>query len=194
MSSTRLLPTGSQTAGPFFSIGLLERRGTVQVLTNPDLSGEHIHIEGQVLDGDGVPVPDALIEIWQADAHGRYRHPADTRPLPLETSFVGYGRCGTDDRGGFWFQTIKPGRVPYVDDRLQAPHIVVTVFARGLLNHAVTRLYFADESSTAEDPILARVPPERRERLLATPVGGQPATYRFDVILQGAGETPFFNV
>jgi protocatechuate 3,4-dioxygenase alpha subunit len=190
----RLQPTGSQTAGPFFSIGLLERGGAVQVLASPEVSGERVRLEGRVLDGDAAPVPDALIEVWQANAHGRYRHPADTRPLPLEAGFVGYGRCGTDELGGFWFETIKPGRVPYVDSRLQAPHIVVTVFARGLLNHAVTRLYFADDRSTAGDPILARVPAERRGRLLATPVDGQPATYRFDVILQGAGETPFFNV
>jgi protocatechuate 3,4-dioxygenase alpha subunit len=194
VSSTNLPPTGSQTAGPFFSIGLLERGGAVQVLASPETSGEHVRIEGRVVDGDDVPVPDALIELWQANAHGRYQHPADTRPLPLEAGFVGYGRCGTDDLGGFWFETIKPGRVPYADDRLQAPHIVVTVCARGLLNHAVTRLYFADDPSTADDPILARVPPERRSRLLAMPVEGQPATYRFDVVLQGAGETPFFNV
>ncbi len=186
--------TGSQTAGPFFSIGMIERGGAVQVLASPEVGGEHIRIEGRVLDGDGAAVPDALIELWQANAHGRYRHPADTRSLPLDAGFAGYGRCGTDDLGQFWFQTIKPGQVPYVDGRMQAPHVVVTVFARGLLNHTVTRLYFADDPTIADDPILTQVPPERRGRLLATPVEGQPTTYRFDVILQGAGETPFFNV
>jgi protocatechuate 3,4-dioxygenase alpha subunit len=137
-------------------------------------------------------VPDALVEIWQANAHGRYRHPLDGRDLPLDSSFTGFGRAGTDETGSFWFETVKPGPVPFVDERLQAPHLCVTIFARGLLNHLATRLYFADEPANDDDPIFLLVPAERRATLLAR--RDERGVYRFDVVLQGEGETAFFNV
>lgn len=189
------LLTASQTVGPFFSHALLRDDAQRNVLTGADTTGERIRIEGCVYDGDRIPVPDALVEIWQANAHGRYNHPADQRPLPLEPSFLGFGRSGTDEDGRYWFDTIKPGRVPGAAGALQAPHIVVTVLSRGLLNHAVTRLYFADEAANATDAVLQCVPPDRRGTLLAEPTGvpGR-AVYRFDIALQGHGETAFFNL
>lgn len=212
----RTLPlTSSQTIGPFFSPCLLRTGMPGNVLVQPDTAGERIRIDGRVLDGDGVPVTDALIEIWQANAHGRYHHPADHGPAPLDRSFTGFGRAGTEEDGRFWFETIKPGRVPLEtwnttgpqpersgDLRhrsggpgFQAPHIVVTVFARGLLNHAVTRLYFADDPATDDDPILRLVPADRRATLIAHPTGGNgPPVYHFDIHLQGESETAFFNV
>ena len=147
-------------------------------------------------DGDGNVVNDAMIEIWQANAHGRYNHPADIRSdLPIDAGFTGFGRSDTDDEGRFWFETVKPGRVPGPNGQPQAPHVVVTVFARGMLNHAVTRLYFADEPSTPHDPLLLLVAPERRAALVARPCtqDGEQA-YEFNIVLQGNGETPFLNV
>ena len=192
---SRLPLTGSQTVGPFFSGALLRDDARCNILARPDSAGERIRIEGCVYDADRAAVPDALVEIWQVNAHGRYNHPADQRPLPREPSFTGFGRSGTEDDGRFWFETIKPGHVPSADGTPQAPHIVVTVFARGLLNHAVTRLYFADEPENAADPVLQRVPAERRRTLLAEPADVDGRTvYRFDIILQGEGETAFFNL
>jgi protocatechuate 3,4-dioxygenase alpha subunit len=187
--------TGSQTVGPFFSLGLLYAAAQRNVLTGPETEGERIRLEGRVLDGDGEPVPDALIEIWQANAHGRYNHPADQSSAPPDPAFSGFGRAGTDENGLYWFETIKPGRVAFNDQQLQAPHICVTIFARGLLNHLVTRLYFADEPSNAEDVTLQCVPEERRATLLAKRADeGERVIYRFDIILQGANETAFFNL
>jgi protocatechuate 3,4-dioxygenase alpha subunit len=192
---SKLTLSGSQTAGPFFSIGLLREDARRNVLTQPETAGERIRIEGRVIDGDGVPTPDALVEIWQANAHGRYNHPSDQREAPLDPSFIGFGRAGTDEDGCYWFETIKPGPVPFDDKRLQAPHIAVSVFARGLLNHLVTRLYFSDDPANADDPILQLVPADRRATLLATrELVGETVVYRFDIILQGEGETAFFNV
>jgi protocatechuate 3,4-dioxygenase alpha subunit len=187
--------TPSQTVGPFFHPALLREDCRRNVLAGPGTAGVRIRIEGRVIDGEAVPVPDALVEIWQANGHGRYNHPLDRRDLPLDPSFTGFGRSGTDDAGRYWFETVKPGSVPFDSGRSQAPHICVTVFARGLLNHLSTRLYFADEAANADDPILLGVPPERRATLLAERVetGGAPV-YRFDIVLQGAGETAFFNV
>jgi protocatechuate 3,4-dioxygenase, alpha subunit len=187
--------TSSQTVGPFFAPTLL-RAGTVHnVLVQPETVGERIRIEGRVLDGDGVPVPDALVEIWQANAHGRYNHPAQKEPAPLDPSFVGFGRSGTEDEGAYWFETIKPGPVPFDQERWQAPHICVTVFARGLLNHLVTRLYFEDEPTNAGDPVLQCVPEDRRATLLARREDRDTATvYHFAIVLQGANETAFFNL
>jgi len=192
--STFLL-TSSQTVGPFFSPALLREDARRNVLAGPETVGERIRIEGRVLDGDRVPVPDALVEIWQANANGRYNHPADQGPALLDPSFTGFGRSGTAEDGSYWFETVKPGPVPFDDERRQAPHICVTVFARGLLNHLVTRLYFADEPSNALDPVLQHVPQDRRPTLLASrESGGEFAAYRFDIILQGPAETAFFNV
>ena len=186
--------TSSQTVGPFFSPALLREDARRNVLTQPETAGERMRIEGRVLDGDGVPVPDALVEIWQANAHGRYHHPADSGPAPLDRFFLGSGRSGTAEDGSYWFETVKPGPVAFNGERLQAPHICVTVFARGLLNHLVTRLYFEDEPANALDPVLQCVPEDRRATLLARrEPGGAMVVYRFDIVLQGAGETAFFN-
>ena len=193
MSRPALTP--AQTVGPFFAPALLREDMRRNVVAGPEIAGERIRIEGRVLDGEGTPVPDALVEIWQANSHGRYHHPADTRPLPLDPRFTGFGRSGADESGAYWFETIKPGSVPYDHERAQAPHIVVTVFSRGLLNHLVTRLYFEDEPANAADPVLAHVPPERRDTLLARREEANGAVvYRFDIVLQGTGETAFFNV
>ena len=187
--------TGSQTVGPFFSPALLREDACRNVLITPDTVGERIRIEGRVLDGDGLPIPDALVEIWQANAHGRYNHPADTSVAPLDPTFIGFGRSGTNEDGSYWFETIKPGHVPFSAQQVQAPHICVTVFARGLLNHLVTRLYFADEPTNATDPVLQLVPNERRNTLVATRVPGSTAAiFRFDIILRGAHETVFLNL
>jgi protocatechuate 3,4-dioxygenase alpha subunit len=132
-----------------------------------------------------------LVEIWQANGAGRYAHPEDARAdLPLEEGFTGFGRSGTVDEGWFEFVTVKPGRVPAPDGRLQAPHLVVTVFARGLLKHLVTRLYFPDEvEANDDDPVLLGLEPHERETLVARVGEGG---LRFDVVLQGRGQTTFF--
>jgi protocatechuate 3,4-dioxygenase alpha subunit len=189
----------SQTVGPFFLNCLLRPDACRNVLVQPETAGERIRIEGCVLDGDGAPVPDALVETWQANSHGRYNHPADTRDaLPLDPGFTGFGRSGTDEEGRYWFETIRPGAVPLTldgDGAMQAPHIAVMVMARGLLNHLATRLYFADEPANEADSVLQWVPAERRATLLARPevVDGR-KLFRWDIILQGAGETAFFNL
>ncbi|MHB8599481.1 MAG: protocatechuate 3,4-dioxygenase subunit alpha [Ktedonobacteraceae bacterium] len=191
------LLTSSQTVGPFFAPALLREDALRHVLIRPETVGERIRIEGRVLDGDGLPVPDAMVEIWQANAHGRYNHPADTELAAFDPSFLGYGRVGTDEDGNYWFETIKPGAVPFDAEgqRLQAPHISVTIFARGLLNHLVTRLYFEGEPANIGDVVLQCVPEERRATLLARrESGGTMVVYHFDIVLQGAGETAFFNL
>ena len=182
--------TPSQTVGPFFRLGL--DRPEWSDLTRDGARGEKIAIEGRVLDGDGAPVDDAVLEIWQADAEGRYDHPDDGRPAdPL---FHGFGRAMTDEAGRYRFVTIRPGRVPGRGGALQAPHINVTIFARGLLKQLVTRIYFADEASNDADPVLRAIadPAARRTLLAGRQDAG--AAYRFDVVLQGKGETAFFDV
>lgn len=187
--------TASQTVGPFFHDCLLRDGAHVPTLVRPETAGERIRVAGRVLDGDGAPVPDAMVEIWQANSYGRYHHPLDTRDLPLDPAFTGLGRTGTGADGGFWFETVKPGPVPYDATTMQAPHICIAVFGRGLLNHLYTRLYFADDPAIAEDPILLRVPAERRGTLLARREDRDGATvYQLDIVLQGSGETVFFNL
>lgn len=185
--------TPSQTVGPFFHDALL--RDPYNVLVRPDTEGEPIRIEGHVYDGDGVGVSDAMVEIWQANARGRYRHEADRGPQPLDPGFTGFGRAGTDEAGGFWFETIKPGPVPWGPEGHQAPHINVLVFARGLLDQLRTRLYFDDEEEANEkDPLLGLVSAERSPTLLARRSAGEGGVvYRFDVRLQGERETVFFE-
>jgi protocatechuate 3,4-dioxygenase alpha subunit len=168
------------------------------VLATSQTPGEHIRIEGRVLDGDGAPVIDALLEIWQANASGHYNHPAEQTTGTLDPDFSGYGRTGTAKDGSFWFETVKPGAVPFEGDTLQAPHLNLTIFSRGLLNHLATRLYFEDEAATATDPVLQLVPAARRATLVArkepqTTEEGKPV-YHFDIIMQGEGETAFFNL
>ncbi len=189
--------TSSQTVGPFFHDGLLRTDARRTLLVAPATTGERIRIAGHVYDGDGVGVPDAMIEIWQANHYGRYNHPSDQRDLPLDPAFHGFGRGATDTAGGYFFETIKPGRVPFDDQRLQAPHICVAVFARGLLNHLLTRLYFADEPANADDPVLRLVPAERQATLLARRGAAdenEAVVYHFEIVLQGVGETVFFNL
>ena len=184
------LPTPSQTVGPFFHIGLPDDGG--EELVAPD-HPHAIRVEGTVFDGGAEPVDDALIEIWQANRHGRYDHPEDLREeIPLEPGFRGFGRCGTDASGGYRFVTVKPGPVPHPSGGTQAPHIDVSVFARGLLKRVVTRIYCPDEAEANEaDPVLSSVEPERRAALVAREEDG---ALRFDIHLQGDRETPFFDL
>ncbi len=186
--------TPSQTVGPFFSLGLT--RKTTKVLASDSTQGEKIRVEGQLFDGDGQPVPDAMIEIWQANAYGRYNHQDDKQEKPLDPAFMGWGRSGTDKTGLYWFETVKPGPVPGPDESVQAPHINVTVFARGMLVHAFTRIYFGDETVNETDPILSAIKNRaRRKTLIANreDKNGK-AVYRFDIRLQGENETVFFDM
>ena len=199
--------TPSQTVGPFFAYGLTpkgrakwEPNGTYSWketvsdnLVTPDASGTKIRIEGRVLDGDGKPINDAMLEIWQADAQGRYAHPRDqTRP---NSKFKGFGRSATDKDGVYSFDTVKPGSVPGPGGKPQAPHIVFCIFSRGMLRQIYTRLYFDDEGTNSADPILSLVSPDRRGTLIAHKEmkGGQPV-YRFDIRVQGENETVFFDI
>lgn len=193
MSGYRQTP--SQTVGPYFAYGLTARQYNYQhssiadgTVAGEEVEGERIRIEGRVLDGDGSPVPDAMIEIWQADAQGRYAHPAD--PRGSNAGFTGFGRfgTGTDPSCRFLFDTVKPG----ASAEGGAPHLNVIVFMRGLLTHVYTRIYFADEASAnAGDPVLSAVPEDRRDTLIATRDG---STYHFDIHMQGDRETVFFDV
>jgi protocatechuate 3,4-dioxygenase alpha subunit len=189
--------TPSQTVGPYFAYGLTPNGKYAwndafsSNLVTPDTSGDRIRVEGFVYDGDGLPVPDCMLEIWQADAQGRFADPQDKRALPNAT-FKGFGRCGTGAKGEFSFDTIKPGPVPGPDGKPQAPHILMAIFARGMLLQNYTRIYFDDEAANAGDPVLALVPADRRGTLIAK--RGQSGAYRFDIHLQGDDETVFFDV
>jgi len=182
--------TPFQTLGPFFDFGLVIPDG--DVVAKPESSGRHVLIEGTVRDGNGDALSDALIEIWQANAAGKYRHAADHQDRPLDPAFHGFGRVATSAQGEFTFKTVVPGRVPGANGKLQAPHLAVGVLARGVLTRLVTRLYFEDEPSNAEDEILSLVPAKRRSTLIARRI--EPDRYRFDIILQGLGETVFVDV
>jgi protocatechuate 3,4-dioxygenase alpha subunit len=185
-------PTPPQTVGPFFRPGLLGEPWTAVV--GGSTSGERIRIEGRMLDGEGRPVSDGMIEIWHADPGGRYRHPADAGTGAPDERFVGFGRSGTDADGRFAFETVKPGPVAGPGDQRQAPHLNVLVFARGLLDRLATRVYFDDDRLREMDPFLLSVPEERRGTLVARrEPGATPAVYRYDVVLQGDGETVFFD-
>jgi protocatechuate 3,4-dioxygenase alpha subunit len=192
--------TPSQTVGPYFKYGLTPNGeyawndAFTNNLLTPDVSGERIRVEGKVFDGDGALVPDCMLEIWQADAQGRFSDPQDRRALP-NTSFKGFGRTGTDAGGGYFFDTIKPGPVPDPDGKPQAPHLVLAVFARGMLLHLYTRIYFDGEAANAADPVLALVPADRRATLIAKrKAGAGNAVYTLDIHLQGDKETVFFEV
>jgi protocatechuate 3,4-dioxygenase, alpha subunit len=186
--------TPSQTVGPFFGVGLIRPPQAQHVLVNDRTRGERVRIAGTVYDGDGRAVPDALIEIWQANAHGRYRHALDTGPAPLDPDFFGFGRCPTDSTGVFRFDTVKPGAIHGGDGQRHAPHINVTVFARGMLVHAFTRMYFAGDPLET-DPTLALVGGSRRETLVGerTVHHDGRVSYRWDIHLQGERETVFFD-
>ena len=187
-----LQATTSQTVGPYFKIGLqwLNRDN----LVGEGVSGERVTIQGRVFDGDGTPVPDAILEIWQANAHGKYDHPEDTQNKPLEPGFKGYGRVPVSAEGVFRFATIKPGPVPDPNGKEQAPHLVVSVFMRGVLRRLVTRIYFPDEPRNAADLILNLVEPARRPTLIAKKTAGGPGTLEWNVVLQGPNETVFFDL
>jgi protocatechuate 3,4-dioxygenase, alpha subunit len=188
-----LSPTSSQTVGPFFSFGLTTEKCSVRRVAEPQAKGERVLLICRVLDGDGVPVPDAMIEIWQADADGRYNHPAAQHET-ADPGCTGFGRMGTAEGGSCEFETIKPGRVPGAGSVFQAPHLSLALFARGLLKQLHTRVYFAGDPANQEDPILALVSEERRETLMARPDPERPSGWRFDVRLQGEQETVFFDV
>lgn len=187
-SVQRLGQTPSQTVGPFFVIGLV--KGGENVLVSEETQGERIELIGTVFDGNGAPVSDALLEIWQPDSNGIFDHPEDSERDRFDRNFRGFGRAATSDAGAYSFTTVKPGRreggVPFIDLR---------VFARGLLVHAVTRIYFGDEPDNEKDPVFESVDAGRRSTLLATPLESSSATaYRFDVRLQGEEETVFFDL
>lgn len=184
-----LRATTSQTIGPFLRIGL--EWMVIEDLAPAGVAGERIAIAGRVLDGDGRPVNDAAVEVWQANSHGRYASPEDTQDKPLESGFRGYGRSLTNEAGEFRFRTVKPGRVPGPEGRMQAPHLNVTIFMRGLLKQLVTRVYFPDDPANADDPVLALVPAARRSTLIARSRGG--GALEWNVILQGRDETVFFD-
>jgi protocatechuate 3,4-dioxygenase alpha subunit len=179
--------TPSQTVGPYLAIGLPWPDGPEVVA--PDTPGA-IRIHGHLIDGAGDPVPDGLIETWQADPAGRFDHPDD--PRGRVPGFRGFGRAATDADGAWEIVTLKPGPVPGPDGTLQAPHIAVSVFARGLLNRVVTRIYFGDEeAANAADPLLCAIEDAARATLTAQPAAGG---YRFDVHLQGPHETVFLAI
>jgi protocatechuate 3,4-dioxygenase, alpha subunit len=191
----KLIATPSQTVGPFFHIGL--NRPDWADLTAGRPQGQRIVVTGRVIDGDGMPVPDACLELWQANAAGRYAHPDDTRTdTPLDPNFRGFGRVSTDADGNFRFTTIRPGPVPGRGNSLQAPHIAVALFARGLLKQLYTRIYFAGEPLNETDPVLSTIAdPMRRQTLIATrSEGPEPAPWRLDIVMQGDNETVFFDI
>ena len=210
--------TPSQTVGPFFHYGLpwkggADLVGQSDMGARPELfpedhyvlnlappkgavSGEVIILEGVVLDADGKPAPDVMIEIWQANAAGRYASPDDGRTeIPLDEGFIGFGRASTSEEGLYRFRTVPPGVVPGPGNSLQAPHIAVSVFGRGIIKRLATRVYFAGQAANEADPILALVPADRRDTLLARKAKGEQGdAWRFDIVLQGARETVFFDI
>jgi protocatechuate 3,4-dioxygenase, alpha subunit len=189
----KLIPSASQTVGPFFNFGLTTNHA-LGIMAPDGAAGEHISLIFRVIDGDGLPTPgDSMIELWQADAHGRYQHPVDPRSAEADETFGGFGRLETDANGVCVFETVKPGRVPSTNGAAQAPHINVTLFARGLGKPLRTRVYFAGEAANDSDPILALVPADRRETLFAKPVAGQANAWAIEIHLQGEAETVFFD-
>jgi protocatechuate 3,4-dioxygenase, alpha subunit len=188
--------TPSATVGPYFKYGLTPAGQYAWTDTFPtsavtlDAAGERVLIAGRVLDGDNVGVPDAMIEIWQADSTGRYAHPL--HGSSGNTAFKGFARVDTDKAGHYRIETIKPGKVAIPEGSIQAPHILICLFARGMLKHVFTRVYFADEAAAnAKDPVLGLVPAKRRPTLIAERMGN---TYQFDIRIQGGAETVFFDV
>lgn len=201
-----LRETASQTAGPYVHIGLAPRDTGIEiferdfgnVLVAPETRGERITIEGVVFDGSGTPVRDALVEIWQANAAGRYNHPADDSGAPIDPSFRGWGRSASNGVTGLYtFETIKPGRTVDNSGRSLAPYISFWIVARGINIGLATRMYFADEAdANASDPVLNMIEWEvRRKTLVAARADREgKAVYRFDISLQGPDETIFFDL
>jgi protocatechuate 3,4-dioxygenase alpha subunit len=193
MSRDRLRCLPSQTIGPFYHLGLTSN-AALGCLTSPEAKGEHIRVRFRLLDGDGAPVPDGMIELWQADASGKYDHPEDTQPQAPDPAFRGFGRLATDAGGLCIFDTVYPGRVPDGRGACQASHLNVSVFARGLLGRLCTRVYFEGDPALAGDPLLALVPEDRRHTLMARRDPVQPGQWNFDIHLQGERETVFFEI
>jgi protocatechuate 3,4-dioxygenase, alpha subunit len=183
--------TPFSTVGPFFKLLVRHQADGVATLVTETTRGQRITIEGRLLDGARTPIDDGLIEIWQADADGRYHHAEDPHAAAADPAFAGFGRVATGSPGTFAFHTIKPGRVPGPGGRLQAPHILVGVMARGIMSRCWTRLYFDDEPANADDTVLERVPERRRGTLIARSAGD--GRYQFDIVIQGEGETVFFD-
>ena len=184
-----LYASGSQTVGPYLHIGLTWLN--TSKIASPGVRGERVTIQGRLIDGEGAGVGDGLIEIWQANADGKYAHPEDRQKKPLEKGFRGFGRIPTDAKGVFRFSTIKPGRVPGPGGKLQAPHLSVTVFMRGLLKQLSTRVYFPGDPANTQDPVLKRVPAARRATLVARRKGR--GVLEWNIVLQGKDETAFFD-
>ena len=179
-----------QTVGPFFHIGMGHL--DAHALAPPGAPGERVAIEGQVFDGNGEPVPDAVIEIWQANADGEYCCASRAQERAGPAAFTGFGRIATDAQGRFHFTTIRPGPTLGPDGAMQSPHLAVRVMMRGLLKALVTRLYFPSETLTG-DPILHLVPEHRRTTLIGTAIAGRDATLMWNIELQGERETVFFD-
>jgi protocatechuate 3,4-dioxygenase, alpha subunit len=192
-----LIHTANQPIGPFFHFALTpgwaSSDNSAGVMAGPDAQGERARLMVRVLDRDGNAVTNAMIELWQADAGGKYNHPADTQKKTADPAFQGFGRLATDDQGLCIFETVKPGRVPGLKGRFQAPHINVTVYAPGLLLRAVTRIYFDGDPDNAADQVLGLAPEDRRPTLMARP-GAESGEWRFDLHLTGPCETVFFDV
>jgi protocatechuate 3,4-dioxygenase alpha subunit len=189
---SRLPPlTPFSTVGPFFRLLVRHRTEDTDTLVTEATHGRRISIEGRLLDGNGAPIDDGLIEIWQADADGRYRHPEDPHRESADAAFGGFGRVATGPPGQFTFHTVKPGAVAGPGGRLQAPHILLGVMARGIMSRCWTRIYFDDEPANADDAVLQLVPEHRRATLIARSIGE--GLYRVDIVVQGEGETVFFE-
>jgi len=181
--------TPSQTIGPFYW-GTIVKTYRAE-LAPPGVAGERIELVLTLHDAEGAIVPDGLFEIWQANSHGRYNHPEDRRNLPLDAGFEGYGRASTFTDGSSRFGTVKPGRVPWPEGGLQAPHVNISIFARGLLNRVATRLYFDGDPANAEDPVLKAIDPARRDTLIARRDGK--GWWHLPIHLGGPKETVFFD-
>ncbi len=186
-----LQTTTWQTVGPYFRIGL--ERLFDQNVAGEGALGERMNVLGRVLDGEGLPVPDAVVEVWQANAVGKYAHPEDRQDKPLEPGFRGFGRISTDEQGYFRFSTIKPGSVPGPNGVAQAPHLVIGVLMRGLLKGLVTRAYFFGDPLNESDPVLQLIEPDRRATLMLSPSSQQDNLLVWDIRMQGERETVFLE-
>ena len=184
-----LLTTPSQTVGPYLKIGFLPL--VIDAIAPTEVPGERITVRGRMSDGEGKPINDGILEIWQADAQGKYAHPEDGQKTIAANAFRGFGRILTDGSGAFQFTTVKPGPVAGPDGKQQAPHLVVTVFMRGMLRHLITRMYFPGEALNETDLVLQRVPVDRRATLIATASGK--SILEWNVVSQGPTETVFFD-
>ena len=185
------LTTASQTVGPFVSISFAP--SLAGDLAVQGVAGERVVLRGREIDGDGAPVAHAAIETWQVNSHGKYAHPEDFQEKPLEREFRGFGRVMADERGAYRLVTIEPGCTPGPGGVLQAPHLVVVIFMRGLLKHLTTRVYFPDDTHNAEDPVLKLVPEERRATLIARRVATDANELEWNIVVQGKDETVFFE-